>query len=202
MSALAAVSTLRSWTISLLAFFLTSRKSNLVPDRPEEFNSGKHLLREDIQVGDEALWVTFRWSKTIQYGQRSLSIPVKSIPGSPLCPVTAYKEMIRRIPARNNQPAFMLRLKEGDLPYSYWEWMRQLKSSIAATGRDPTKFSTHSFRRGGATFAFEAGVPVEAIKLMGDWASDAVFAYIHLPAKTRWVVANKVSSAILNNSVL
>ena len=184
------------WTISLLAFFLTSRKSNLVPDVPSGFNPEKNLVREDIRITDDALWVTFRWSKTIQYGQRSLTIPVRDIPGSPLCPRWAYTEMIKRIPARSNQPAFLLRTAQGDLPYSYWDWMRQLKASIAATGRDETKFSTHSFRRGGATFAYDAGVPVEAIKLMGDWASDAVYAYIHVPSRTRWAAANKVSTAI------
>ena len=147
-------------------------------------------------VGTNALWVTFRWSKTIQYGQRSFTIPVQAIPGSPLCPLSAFKEMVRRIPARGNEPAFLIVDSHQRTPYTYWRWMEKLKATIAATGRDPTLYSTHSFRRGGATFAFQAGVPVEAIKLMGDWSSDAVYKYIHLPDKTRWDAATKVKLAI------
>jgi hypothetical protein len=35
-----------------------------------------------------------KWSKTIQYGERKLKIPVTAIPGSLLCPVRAYLNMI------------------------------------------------------------------------------------------------------------
>jgi hypothetical protein len=31
---------------------------------------------------------------------------------------------------------------------------------------------------------------------MGDWASDAVHRYIHIPEQTRWQVATKVTQAI------
>lgn len=39
-------------------------------------------------------------------------------------------------------------------------------------------FSSHSFRRGGATFALSLGIPGEIIKLWGDWKSTAYLAYI------------------------
>src|SRR4051794_1104850 len=32
-------------------------------------------------------------------------------------------------------------------------------------------YTGHSFRRGGATFAFQCGVPASLIKLQGDWRS-------------------------------
>lgn len=35
-----------------------------------------------------------------------------------------------------------------------------------------------SFRRGGATFAFQASVPGELVKLQGHWASDAYYKYL------------------------
>lgn len=43
---------------------------------------------------------------------------------------------------------------------------------------DSTVFSFHSLRAGAATAAARAGVPVQMIKLHGNWASDAVYAYI------------------------
>ncbi|KAI8516561.1 hypothetical protein Bbelb_051420 [Branchiostoma belcheri] len=40
-------------------------------------------------------------------------------------------------------------------------------------------------RRGGATFAFRAGVQVELIRLQGDWRSDAYLLYLKVPLRTR-----------------
>ena len=39
-------------------------------------------------------------------------------------------------------------------------------------------FTGHSFRRGGATWAFDTGVPGELIQICGDWASDAYKRYL------------------------
>ena len=43
---------------------------------------------------------------------------------------------------------------------------------------DPKPFTLHALRREGATFAFMVDLPAEAIKLMGDWASEAYRPYI------------------------
>ena len=36
----------------------------------------------------------------------------------------------------------------------------------------------HSFRRGGASWAYRQGVPVDTIRQLGDWASNAYTAYV------------------------
>jgi len=61
----------------------------------------------------------------------------------------------------------------------------RIKSLISLTGRNPHCYSTHSFRRGGASFAFQCQVPGETIKLLGDWSSDAYLQYLHLPMQVR-----------------
>ena len=45
-------------------------------------------------------------------------------------------------------------------------------------GLDPNHYSSHSFRRGGATWAFKCGVSAELIQLQGDWKSDAYKLYL------------------------
>lgn len=40
------------------------------------------------------------------------------------------------------------------------------------------KISSHSFRKGGATFLSIIGMPIEKIKERGGWSSNAVFKYI------------------------
>ena len=50
--------------------------------------------------------IVFKWSKTIQYGQRILIIPLIEIPDSILCPVSAYKRMCELTPATKKNPPF------------------------------------------------------------------------------------------------
>ena len=50
--------------------------------------------------------------------------------------------------------------------------------ALTAGDPDPAAYSGHSFRRGGASWAFQAGVPGEMIQVLGDWASDAYKRYL------------------------
>ena len=74
------------WASFLIAFFTFSRKSNIVPPSTADFDPTKHLCRRDIQVHDDHLVVNFHWSKTNQFHQRIVSIPIAALPGSILCP--------------------------------------------------------------------------------------------------------------------
>ena len=47
------------------------------------------------------------------------------------------------------------------------------KACVRAVGFNPKQFSSHSFRQGDTTFAFNCGAPSEFIKAQGDWQSDA-----------------------------
>jgi len=61
--------------------------------------------------------------------------------------------------------------------------VRQLiKRSVAALGLDPTRYSGHSMRAGGATDMFAAGLPYYVIKKYGRWASDAALVYFRSEA--------------------
>jgi hypothetical protein len=69
-------------------------------------------------------------------------------------------------------------------------------SAISAAGLSADRFSTHSFRREGPTFVLQAGAQVQAIKMMGDWASNSVCKYIYVPESTRLQVTSRVTQAI------
>ncbi|VDI36001.1 Hypothetical predicted protein [Mytilus galloprovincialis] len=159
------------WSLFLLAFFMMSRKSNLVPNSEKEFDENKQLCRGDIIIENDVLIIILKWSKTIQFGQRKLRIPISSIQGSILCPVNAYKNMIKAIPAVKKDPAFCKVKKGRILPITYKEYQNKLRYLIQKTGRNSLFYSTHSFRRGGATLAFDAEVSTELIQLHGDWHS-------------------------------
>ena len=54
----------------------------------------------------------------------------------------------------------------------------KLKQLLFIGGQDPSRFSSHSFRRGGACWALQCGVPGEVIQQFGDWKSDAYKDYL------------------------
>ena len=182
------------WSIFLLAFFTFARKSNLVA-------SGKvshQLLRENITVGSKGMLVTFKWTKTIQFGQRQLVVPVVSIPNSPLCPVLAYRRMCSRVPASSVGPAFVLpsSCKSHVYPVTYTQYQKFLRRVIQIIGFNPGDFSSHSFRRGGATWAFRCKVPGELVKVHGDWASDAYLKYLDFSLDQRLEVARTMVASL------
>ena len=86
----------------LFTFYLMARLANIVPKSAKSFDPRRHLTRGDVAVTSHGLLVTFKCTKTIQFGER-LHIPLLRIHDSPLCPVSAYLRMIRLVPAVYSQ---------------------------------------------------------------------------------------------------
>lgn len=189
------------WCLLLIAFFMMARKSNLVPDSKFKFDPQKQLTRADIQQHPHMLLITLKWSKTNQFGHRSHQVPLLALPGSPLCPVNAFRHLTRLIPLPHQAPVFVDLHKGTWVPLSYSQYQRRLKTLIAQTGRDPTNYSTHSLRRGGATVAHQAGLTKEHIKLIGDWKSDAVDEYIKIGFSAKLQAAKIMKHYCLLSSV-
>jgi integrase len=109
-----------------------------------------------------------RHTKTIQFAQRVLSIPLPVISGSVLCPVAALETHLHLNNVPPSAPLFSVQDTGSatSQPITYPQFARFLAKSVQAAGQDPTGFSPHSFRRGGATFAFDCGIPAELINLV------------------------------------
>ena len=185
------------WCICLFAFFLLARKSNLVPVSSKVFSKDKQLCRSDIEVHKSYLLVRFKWSKTIQYGDRQLFLPLIGINSSIFCPVTAYKQMCILTPASGDSPAFLFRSKKNLVAFSYYQFEKKLKDMIRIIGLDPSLYSSHSFRRGGASLAAQAGISSEFIQIMGDWKSDAYKQYIVCSLSDRFKFAHMFKKFIM-----
>ena len=189
------------WALFLIAFFTMARKSNLVPDTVASFNPEKQLSRQKILVGDGCLLVFWTWAKNIQNRDRAHKIPLLQIPGSPLCPVAAYKNMCNLIPLKEHQAAFSVISSTGPVPVTYPQFNGKLKQLIQACGLNPDDYSTHGFRRGGASCAFRAKVPDSLIQLQGDWASDCYKRYLEMGLVDKRDVSLKLIKHIKKQSV-
>ena len=152
------------WAAALLMFFCLLRKSNALPASLNSFCPGKHLARQDFSLAPQGLpyglVVNLRWSKTIQYRERALLCPLPKLPGHPLCPVTALAAAfaLDPLPLRED-PAFWFSHNGVWKPLTYPTFLTRFRTLLSALGRDPASFAVHSFRRGGASWAFAQGLP-------------------------------------------
>ncbi|CAC5387140.1 unnamed protein product [Mytilus coruscus] len=140
----------------------------------------------------KSIEVQFHWSKTIQFGERVLEIPIIKNLSSPLCAFSAFKAMCIKCPASASSPAFLVLSGRKIKPVSYNIIQTFKKNIIEKIGLDPTRYSSHSFRRGGATWAFQCGVSSELIQLQGDWKSDAYKLYIRYGLADKMQVSSKM----------
>ena len=71
------------------------RKSNVILESIKSFDSHKQLVRQDIQIHDNMLIVNIKWTKPRQFGHLR-QVPIAAISSCILCPLTAYKNMVRK----------------------------------------------------------------------------------------------------------
>ena len=115
-----------------------------------------------------------KWSKTLQSSKQGTYVILPELPGSRLCPIAALRAMLLQFPAKHNSPLFL----GPSGPIVQPQIRSHLNKILTLTNLNSHHFSFHTFRRSGATLAFNNNVDLQAIKRHGTWTSDAVNAYI------------------------
>ena len=164
-----------AWVALLIGFYLFLRRSNLVPETMNSFDHTKQFTRRDFHVVDplKVMMCEIRWSKTIQFKEKVLRLPILPVENKKICPVMWSHYMMNQVPGLPDDPAFLIMvggqkmsLSANQLIYRFRKWLDLVKE-------DSTEYSLHSLRRGGATFAQQCNINGNMIQLLGDWASDA-----------------------------
>jgi hypothetical protein len=70
----------------------------------------RHLRRGDVTLSQGSLSIFIRWSKTLQRHRQTARITLFPIPGSPACPVEAFKTLQRTYPVRPTDPFLSYRV--------------------------------------------------------------------------------------------
>lgn len=125
------------------------RKSNLVVDRAA---STKVSLRSDVRQFPRIV----RASKTIPFQERIFSLSLLRIPGSLLCPVAALSNRLHITQVPQDMSLFSVRSAGSTRPITYAHFCSFLTRVISAVDLESSGYSPYRFRRGGATFAFQA----------------------------------------------
>ena len=179
---------LASWSSFLTSFYCMLRKASAVPKSMATFNPTKELTRSkiDIQADGDTVLVLMNYSKTAQFGNKNVVIPLLSNPIQALDPVYHLKELFQRFPLSGCLPAFSY-LEKGILKcISYDGFTKELKRLLNLAGLRADSYSGHSFRRGGATYLYRLGADPLLIQASGDWASDCYTRYVFLTLDQRY----------------
>ena len=104
------------WVAVLVGFTLILRVSNIGPPARKDFNPKQHFLRSDLIIKEGVPTMAVRWSKTIQYRNKILWVPLIPSQNSRLCAQTWVNKMIRLIPVQPHEPFFLVREGKNRFP--------------------------------------------------------------------------------------
>ena len=166
-------------TFTTFTFF---RKCNLLPPTTTSFDPQQHLRNCDIAFYPWGINLVGRWSKTIQYKNCTLLVPIPRINRSSCVPGQQCNTRLSSqtcIKVKKNMRLHQPLYTEGSTlkVLTYSKFTSKLKETLDKCGSDSWNFSGHS-RRGGGTFALHCGVPSDYTKLQGDWKTNAYERYL------------------------
>lgn len=173
---------------ALFLFFSMARAGSILP-ASRNTPTHQYLTRDRVNSFNKGILITLIHTKTIQFGRRRLHIPLLTSP-SPLCPVAAFLHSSSLLPCHQATPAFVF-THAGSIKWLTQSiFIRVFRQLIFRAGiPDASGFTGHSFRRGGASWAFQAGMPGELIQMCGDWSSDAYKKYLEFSMQNRVTLA-------------
>ena len=182
------------WCSYLVAFYCLFRKKNVCPESSEP-SQEKTLRRKHIEVdqSNNIVYIYCNFSKTNQFGSSDLIIPVPGNEDPKLNLVKHLSNLFADVDADPDQPAFTY---SPDRFVHYKLFTERLKSALLSCGLEPSLYSGHSFRRGGASFLYQVGGSILQIMSSGSWSSTCFTRYLFLTEEERLEAQLLMSSAI------
>ena len=152
--------------------------------------SSPHTLKtKDVVFTNWGLFVKVSSSKTRKKTQKPQYIPVVRSPDSTLCPVALLEGIWTSSSSGEND----LFSSSTVPPISYSVFHKTMEYLIKRANVQGS-FSSHSLRRGGASFMSMINCSIPQIKSRGNWASDCVYDYVVPSLEHELKVDTKFSS--------
>ena len=175
-----------SYVALLIGFYLFLRRSNLVSETEKKFNPKEQLTRRDVWKLGKLTVVEIKWSKTNQYRDRDLIIPIIPAKCKMICPVFWINFLLQKLPCQDlDMPLFSYPKQGVMVPLTADLLAKKYKEWVKATGRNPDTYTLHGIRRGGVNHSLTVGLCGEEVMLMGGWVSNAYLQYIDLTLERR-----------------
>ena len=173
------------------------KKSNFRPLPRNVWSLGTGALKcSSVRFSTRGAVLSVSRTKTLQFNQLILEIPLPLIPGSLLCPVSALRTYLQRVHAAPNLPLFGLYVNGQYQPILAHHYNSFIKRAVSSLGLDPRHYSSHSFRHGGASFAFNNHAPTKFIKSQGNWLSDAYLIYLTMSPDEKFKILDSITTKL------
>ena len=182
------------WCSFLVAFYGLFRKGNIVPEAgpldPRQTLTRDHITLDKV---NKIVYIRVTFSKTIQFCQRDLIIPIPTNNNPALDLFRHMEKLFDTVLAPGTAPAFSY---SKTLFVTYNGFTKRLKDLLSRAGLSPSLYSGHSFRRGGASYLHQVGGSVLQIQAAGDWSSQCFTRYLYLSTEERLKAQHLVSAAL------
>ena len=132
--------------------------------------------------------IILKWSKTLQDRKKVTTVTIPALGSSPLCPYRALTTLFQAHPLSDDHPLFLF-YKQGSWFTLTDSMARKHLKRVCSLLGFPKHYTFHDFRRGGATWAFRHGVPLQDIQAQATCSSQCVWRYIQLPPSATSSVA-------------
>ena len=162
----------------LSAFFGFFRLSNLAPHEKTGFDPSRHFSGGDVFFTKNSVRLLLKWSKTIQTRDQVRLITLPKLGSSVLCPHKALKALTKAYNPSDDDPLFQCTTTKGKQVMTDSRVRKTLAKIVERMHLPKGYYTFHTFRRSGASAAYNANVPVTSIKEHGTWTSECVWTYI------------------------
>ena len=182
------------WCSYLSSFYGLLRKSSAVPES-RNFDAKKVLVRRNVKVDaiNNMVYFYLGYGKTNNFCTRDVIVPVPGNNDPALDPVRHLQALFSTVQAAPDDPAF--NFAPGRF-VSYSSFTSRLKTLLKKAGYDPSLYSGHSFRRGGASFLHACGGTALMVQACGDWSSQCFTRYLYMSEAERLKSQSLISSGI------
>ena len=155
--------------IFLTAFFSFFRISNLVPHSISTYDSARHFSGGDIFFQKKFVKLLVKWSKTLQSRDEVRITTLPRLADHVICPYLALRAVTQLYSPSTNQPLFQTYSNQKCQHMTDSRVHKTLSSIVQLMGLPKGFYTFHTFRRSGATLAYQAQVPLADIKDHGTW---------------------------------
>ena len=137
----------------------------------------RQLTKGDVFFSHNQVTILIKWTKTLQFNNQIRLITLPRL-NNVICPYTAIQQCVALVPGDKNSPLLQFKNKESWSPLTDTQVRRHLRNILQLLNKPKNLVTFHSFRRSGATFAFNHNVPLQDIQRHGTWTSDCVWRYV------------------------
>ena len=179
----------------LVSFFAFLRMSNVAPHSKFKFDPNKHLLRQDVIFQPPGAHILIKWTKTLQDNSSHHLVQIPALTNHILCPVRALHQLLDSRPLPPISPLFVHKSPPYH-PVIDTTLRDGLRRVLTHLGIPLLGHGFHTFRRSGATLAYDNNVQLQHIMAHGLWRSSAVWTYLQNASQAPSIVPLTFASCI------